>query len=239
MGAWIWWSDAEKEPFPNQIRKGKTPEVELCTFTLSAWLSEVYSEYAKGHEPCSSKKTVCVKFNKDKTKFAEFLSAAVWVKIEKLILLQLSDGIKWFQTTFGPFWRQLTGSRIIVFFSSSPDFPNKWYSPASGEPPSADLDIVAEITFIYSRRALPMMRPHFHLNEGWVSGCCQKLPKVGEMLRGKKRNLEFSNHPMVEGPAVFLETIVRKVFAYGRFRYDFHQIWTLSTHVRDIFSLRK
>ena len=61
------------EAFPNQIRKGKTPEVELCTFTLS----EVYSEYAKGHEHCSSKKTVCVKLNKDKTKFAEFLSAAV------------------------------------------------------------------------------------------------------------------------------------------------------------------
>ena len=225
----------------SQIRSGKAKHLRLnCAHSLFLLGFRKFTlSMPRNMNLAAPKKTVCVKFNKDKTKFAEFLSAAVWVKIEKLILLQLSDGIKWFQTTFGPFWRQLTGSRIIVFFSSSPDFPNKWYSPASGEPPSADLDIVAEITFIYSRRALPMMRPHFHLNEGWVSGCCQKLPKVGEMLRGKKRNLEFSNHPMVEGPAVFLETIVRKVFAYGRFRYDFHQIWTLSTHVRDIFSLRK
>ena len=105
----------------SQIRSGKPKQLRLnCAhslfrkFTLSMLRNKV-------HEPCSSKKTVCVKFNKDKTKFAEFLSAAVWVKIEKLILLQLSDGIKWFQTTFGPFWRQLT-SQIIVFFS------NKSYS---------------------------------------------------------------------------------------------------------------
>ena len=44
--------------------------------------------------------------------------------------------------------------------------------------PSADLDIVGEITFIYSRRALPMMSPHFALNEGWVSGCPPKTTKT-------------------------------------------------------------
>lgn len=44
---------------------------------------------------------------------------------------------------------------------------------------------------------------------------------------------------MLEGAAVFLETVVRTVFAYEHFPYDFHQIWTSSTNVRDIFSLLK
>ena len=68
-----------------------------------------------------------------------------------------------------------------------PDFPNKWYSPSSS--PSADLDIVAEITFIYSRLwALPMMRPHFHLNEASVSGCWPKTPKSVRNIVGRKKN---------------------------------------------------
>ena len=112
----------------SQIRSGKAKHLRLnCAhslFLLGLRKFTLSMPRNKGHEPCSSKKTVCVKFNKDKTKFAEFLSAAVWVKIEKLILLQLSDGIKWFQTTFGPFWRQLT-SQIIV---SSHFFSNKSYS---------------------------------------------------------------------------------------------------------------
>ena len=188
----------------SQIRSGKAKHLRLnCAHSLFLFGFRKFTlsmPRNKGHEPCSSKKTVCVKFNKDKTKFAEFLSAAVWVKIEKLILLQLSDGIKWFQTTFGPFWRQLTGSRIIVF-SASPDFPNKWYSSPSGEAPSADLDIVAEITFIYSRRALPMMRPHFALNEGErrVSGCRQKIPKCeGKILREKWEMQIFRTTPWLE-----------------------------------------
>ena len=44
---------------------------------------------------------------------------------------------------------------------------------------------------------------------------------------------------MLEGSAVFVETIVRSVFAYEHFPYDFHQIWTSSTYIRDIFSLPK
>ena len=52
--------------------------------------------------------------------------------------------------------------------------------------PSADLDIVGEITFIYSRRALPMMSPHFALNEGWVSGCPPKTTKTERKCYRKK-----------------------------------------------------
>ena len=62
-----------------------------------------------------------------------FCRRLFWVKIEKLILLQLSDGIKWFPTTFGPFWRGTSPrSRIIV---QHPDFPkntNLYFSAAAG-----------------------------------------------------------------------------------------------------------
>ena len=77
---------------------------------------------------------------------------------------------------------------------------------------------------------MPSMRVEYQ-------GVGQKLPKVREILRKKLGNLKFSNHPMVEEAAVFLETIVKNVFAYEHFPYDFHQIWTFNTDVRDIFSL--
>ena len=60
-----------------------------------------------------------------------------------------------------------------------------------------------------------------------------------EMLQKITEKSELFNHPMLEGAAVFLETVVRTVFAYEHFPYDFHQIWTSSTNVRDIFSLLK